>query len=461
MEKAIQAEGKSFKELDRKGRLTNQKSKGGLGQIVEESFFGYKVNSNAKPDFEELEIELKVTPFKVNKNGQLSSKERLVLNIINYVEEVNFDFDNSSFWKKNKKLLLMLYKWLPKIDRADYIIYKSMLFTFPDSDLEIIKKDWELIVTKIRQGKAHELSEGDTNYLGACTKGANKSSLRAQPYSDTPAMQRAFSLKQSYMTTLIRKFLKNEELVSFAKNEELHSKTLEEILYERFSPYIGLSDEEMANKLGERYNKKSKSFIPSLISSLLGIKGTRLEKIEEFAKANIQFKTIRLEPNDVPKESMSFENIDFHQWVEESWEESELREKFITTKFLFVIFQYNETKSQNPERKLYFKGINLWNMPLSTIDNEVREVWNEANRLLTVGLDIEYKKRGEKIIESNNLPKVGFNGVAHIRPKGKDGKDKTILPNGQVITKQCFWLNNKYVAEVINESMNIYMKEKD
>ncbi|NRG48377.1 restriction endonuclease, partial [Bacillus sp. CRN 9] len=176
MEKAIQAEGKSFKELDRKGRLTNQKSKGGLGQIVEESFFGYKVNSNAKPDFEELEIELKVTPFKVNKNGQLSSKERLVLNIINYVEEVNFDFDNSSFWKKNKKLLLMLYKWLPKIDR-----YKSMLFTFPDSDLEIIKKDWELIVTKIRQGKAHELSEGDTNYLGACTKGANKSSLRAQP----------------------------------------------------------------------------------------------------------------------------------------------------------------------------------------------------------------------------------------------------------------------------------------
>ena len=29
---------------------------------------------------------------------------------------------------------------------------------------------------KIAEGKAHELSEGDTFYLGACTKGANLAS---------------------------------------------------------------------------------------------------------------------------------------------------------------------------------------------------------------------------------------------------------------------------------------------
>ena len=37
---------------------------------------------------------------------------------------------------------------------------------FSDTDLEIIKKDWELIKQKIANGKAHELSEGDTFYLG-------------------------------------------------------------------------------------------------------------------------------------------------------------------------------------------------------------------------------------------------------------------------------------------------------
>src|SRR5699024_4878976 len=50
----------------------------------------------------------------------------------------------------------------------------------------------------------------------------------------------------------------------------------------------------------------SKSFLPEFISSLLGIKGTSLNKIEEFQKANIDLKTIRLEPNGKPREHMSF-----------------------------------------------------------------------------------------------------------------------------------------------------------
>ena len=37
---------------------------------------------------------------------------------------------------------------------------------------KIIIDDYNQINEKIKQGKAHELSEGDTMYLGACTKGA-------------------------------------------------------------------------------------------------------------------------------------------------------------------------------------------------------------------------------------------------------------------------------------------------
>ncbi|MFE4130584.1 Sau3AI family type II restriction endonuclease [Peribacillus sp. YIM B13482] len=450
MTKAQEAIGKTFGEIDLKGRLTNTKSKGGLGQVIEESFFGYKINSDARPDFEELGIELKVTPFKQNKNKSISAKERLVLNIINYMDEVNTTFETSSFWKKNKKILLMFYEWLPSYEPKDFYIYKNILLSYPAADLEIIKQDWETIVEKIRNGKAHEISEGDTNYLGACTKGASKNSLRTQPNSNIPAMQRAFSLKQSYMTALLRKYVNNEELVSFAKQSDLQEKSLESLLNDKFAPYIGLTDKEIATRLNVIYNNGSKSFVPSLVSSLLGIKGTRLDKIEEFAKANIQFKTVRLEPNGKPKESMSFENIDFHQWTSESWDESLIREKFTTTKFLFVIFEFTETKKQNPDRKLYFKGINLWNMPLPTIDQEIKQIWEEVNRLLQQGLHIEFKKRGKKIEETNNLPKSSFNGVAHIKSKGKNGKDKVVLPNGQIISKQCFWLNSGYVAEIIN-----------
>jgi DNA mismatch repair protein MutH len=449
--KSKEAQGKTFGEIDLTKRLANENAKGGLGQVIEESFFGYSINSIAKPDFEHLGVELKVTPFKRNKNGSISAKERLVLNIINYMEEVQAHFHTSSFWKKNQKLLLMFYEWLPDVKREDYRIYKSILFTYPDADLEIIKQDWELIVSKIRAGKAHELSESDTIYLGACPKGANKRSLRQQPFSQEPAMQRAFALKQSYMTALVRKYIQNEELVSFAKAHELKKKSLKEILIDKFSLYIGKTDKEIAKELDVEYNTASKSFVPLIVSSLLGIKGTRLSKIEEFAKANIEFKTIRLEPNGKPEQHMSFENIDFYQWTNETWEESYVRQRFLDTKFLFVVFEYKETKIENPKRELYFKGIKLWNMPLYTIEKEIRQLWKTINAVVKEGIKIEHKYHGKKLVETNNLPKINFNGVTHVRPKGRDGNDKVTLPNGQKITKQCYWLNNTYIAEIVNQ----------
>ena len=74
MQKAHEAEGKTFGEIDTTDRLANAKSKGGLGQVIEESFFGYEVNSNAEADFKHLGIELKVTAFKQNKTVHYQPK---------------------------------------------------------------------------------------------------------------------------------------------------------------------------------------------------------------------------------------------------------------------------------------------------------------------------------------------------------------------------------------------------
>ncbi|MBC9810073.1 restriction endonuclease [Carnobacterium maltaromaticum] len=449
--KAKQANGKTFGEIDKTGRILNGKNKGGLGHIVEEGFFGYEINSDARPDFENLNIELKVTPIKVNKNKSISAKERLVLNIIDYMKEPQNDFTTSSFWKKNEKILMMFYQWFPEIERKDYKILGSILHQYSENDLLILKKDWETIVSKINLGKAHELSEGDTMYLGACTKGANKNSLREQPFSDIPAMQRAYSLKQSYMTALVRSIFDGEVLTRIATPDELKEKSIEEIVAEKFNPFIGMTDDEIAKELEIQVDKKNKSYIPLMISALLGIKGTKLDKIEEFSKANIKFKTVRLEPNGKPKESMSFEKINFDEWLDESWEESKIYKQFEKTKFLFIVFEYKETLKENSKRKLYFKGFKLWNMPEEIINSKVKELWDEVRKITREGVQIEYRTYGEKVREINNLPKLHFNGVVHIRPKAKDGNDKVALPDGQKITKQCYWLNNSYIAEILKE----------
>lgn len=443
--RAKEAEGKSFYEIDKTGRLKTSKNKGGLGQIIEESLFEYEINNNAKPDFENLGIELKVTPIKINKNKTISSKERLVLNIINYVEEYDKTFFTSSFWLKNQKLLMMFYLWEPEIPKDNYIILKSLLYEYPEEDLIIIQRDWEIIVQAIRDGKAHELSEGDTLYLGACTKGANRNSVRVQPFSERPARQRAYSLKQSYMSTIIRQEFNHEKLVKFTSVKELKEQTLEGILDERFSGYIGMELVDIADSVGYRINEANYSTIPNLISTVLGISGTKLNQIEEFAKSNIQFKTIRLEPNGVPKESMSFENINFHEWLNEEWEDNQMFKTFEETKFLFIVFEYKDKYEKGKKRKLYFKGIKLWNMPIPMIENEIKQVWTEVRRVLIEGVQLVPTKRGI----SNNFPKSKFNGVAHIRPKGKDSSDKVQLPDGQMITKQCYWLNREYIAKIL------------
>jgi hypothetical protein len=53
---------------------------------------------------------------------------------------------------------------------------------------------------------------------------------------------------------------------------------------------------------------------------------------------------------------------------------------------------------------------------------------------------------------TNDLPKQAENPVAHVRPHGRNAADKLPLPDGRMMTKQCFWLNNSYVANQIKEN---------
>lgn len=190
LRRAREIKGIPLRNVDKTGRLAT--GKGAIGTVIEESWFGYTPNSESEPDFPEAGVELKVTPYLRGKNG-IRAKERLVCNIINYMEEYDKTFQTSAFWHKCNTMLLMSYEHLADKPKGDFRIDEAVLFSFPDEDLAIIEHDWETIMEKVRAGRAHELSEGDTLYLAACTKGANASSVRQQPFSELPAKQRAYA----------------------------------------------------------------------------------------------------------------------------------------------------------------------------------------------------------------------------------------------------------------------------
>ena len=62
-----------------------RRNKGSFGNAVEYYYFSIDNNSDSAPDFKEAGIELKTTPLKRNKDGRLSSKERLVIGMIDYM----------------------------------------------------------------------------------------------------------------------------------------------------------------------------------------------------------------------------------------------------------------------------------------------------------------------------------------------------------------------------------------
>lgn len=437
LRRAQEVIGIPLKDVDTTGRLAT--GKGAIGTVIEESWFGYSPNSESEPDFPEAGVELKVTPYLRGRNG-IRAKERLVCNIINYMEEYDKTFHTSAFWHKCETILLMSYEHLLDRPKGDFKIDAAILFSFPEEDLVIIENDWKTIMEKVRSGRAHELSEGDTMYLAACTKGATAASVRPQPFSAIPAKQRAYSLKSSYMTQILNTYIfgdaQSERIIK--DPAELQKGTFEDYLKQKLSPYFGMTQAELKTRFAVESSAKNLNEV--LLSKMLGIQG-KIAYTEEFQKAGIVPKTIRVRKNGTIKENMSFPTFDFIELSqEEEWEESNLHNYLAPTKFLFIIFQ------ENDEGELVFERVKLWNIPNRDLE-EVRRVWERTVQTIREGVFLEQTSRGV----TNNLPKQSESAVAHVRPHGRDGNDRLPLPDGRMMTKQCFWLNNTYIAEQIKE----------
>ncbi len=439
---AENALGKTMGELNNYKSKADSYNKGSFGHIFEEDVYQYNINSKSAPDFEHAGIELKVTPYRRNKNGSLSAKERLVLNIINYMEEYKHDFYHSHFWFKNKLIEIIWYLWEEGKAKDELKVTDSLLFSFPAEDLPIIKHDWEFIVNKIKNGKAHELSEADTMYLGACTKGANSKSVREQPFSLEYAKQRAFCLKTSYMTQLVRQYIGHEKAERININNE---ESFEDSLIRRLEKYYGLTVADLKEKFNVETNAKNLNEV--LVTRMLGVKG-KLSNTDEFIKANIVLKTIRIKNNGRIVESMSFPTFKFEKIINEEWEESDLYQMFYTTKFMFALFE------EDGYGNYHFTKIKFWNMPMTLLNSNVKSVWQKTVDVIKAGNIVKEIKNNNRI---TNFPGMSDNDYCHVRPHAQNSHDVYPLPVTDKLTglndytKHCFWLNNKFIVSIINK----------
>ena len=421
-----------------------KKGKGGLGQMVENIFFLLETNNYAGADFSEAGMELKCTPLKKNKQDEYMIKERLVCNMINYCDVVKEDFEHSHFYLKCKLMLLLFYLHQADCNNLDLQFIFSVLWKLPEKDLLIIKHDYDVIIDKIKQGKAHELSEGDTMYLGACRKGQKGESLMKQPNNNIDAPRRAFSLKMAYMRTILEYVAKSgknavsnvvdakSELVS---THALQKHSFDEIILNRFKPYLQMPFDEIAERKNVDISKNPKSKYAMIANAIAAsVKCANVNRSEEFLKAGLTMKTIRVQANGIIKEAMSFENIDYIEVADcEEWTDSRLYELF-SSRFMFVIY-----REQNAGEEDYvLDDVFFWTMPQK--DLEWAEVyWNHIKDCVLAGhISEKYWWKG--------ADKKKF----HVRPKATKAEDLVPAPNGRFAKKFCYWFNNDYVREIID-----------
>lgn len=185
-----------------------------------------------------------------------------------------------------------------------------------------------------------------------------------------------------------------------------------------------------------------KLFFINFTNAILGLELG--QKIEEFEKADIQVKTIRLKENNLSKEDISFPTFEYQELIEIDWEDSDFK-GILESKFFFVFYQFEK-------ENLILRKVKFWNMPYSDI-LEAKTVWKKMVKTVIEGKIV--KEVTDKGTRKTYFPKKTENRVSHVRPHARNAADTYELPVADKLTglteytKHCFWFNASYVKDEI------------
>jgi len=434
--------------MEEAAKYCTGKAKGKFGNAIEAGHFYYRPNSDKEPDLGWAE--LKCTGLKRVKSGRstkLTAKERLVICMINFgggeradvPSLIDESFETSHAKKKLESLVLVFYEYAKETAVLDLNVILVEHWTPNASELQMIREDWEVIRSYVNDGKAHLISEGLTNLLGACTKGAKGSDRVKQAKSPEEAKPRAFALKQSFVTQIYERLLNQRS--GKAPEPEIHldgmdlyrkaKDRFEDFVTKRLNMYAGKTTVQICEELGitgkfeskDRHARRMRKFLNKTLS---GSQDQESDNLAEFKNTGLQIKTVRLKANGMPAEAVSFPHFKYDELAaEDVWEDSELYGMLIS-RFLFIFLREMGKDNDPVFEKAVFHSLSEADL------DEAEKAWRLA-----------VEKARSRAYEE--MPGQKANRVIHVRQhdsKARYGKDPTIEKH------RCFWLNQSYIIHI-------------
>jgi DNA mismatch repair protein MutH len=415
--------------------------KGAFGNAIEAGHFYYLPNSSAKPDLGWAE--LKCTGLLPDVSGSRRAKERLVICMINYggnpgskipcvAEE---SAETSHAFCKLLSVLLVFYDYA-KVVRSDELLDLPIclvaLWSPSSEDIALFKRDWEVIQGYVKEGRAHELSEGLTPILGACTKSSDSSVTIPQGYGPERAKPRAFALKQAYVTAIFQSLATRTPSPSSQDTDLLveepimrHNENFEKKVLRQMNAFAGRPVDDICDEMsltgkfgGKSGNSRRMNKFANKVAT--GFQYQKIGNLPEFFKSGLTVKVVRIRENGQAAEAVSFPAFEYAEVAEEEvWEDSSLYQDLVK-RFLFIfLLDHGE---DNP---VIFDKAVFWSMPEYAL-NKTERVWQDTVKLI----------RENRLEE---LPSDANTYAVHVRPH-----DRRRYPG----FKRSYWLNRRYVTSI-------------
>ncbi len=482
--------GKTLGEVDSSHQfaraLNSDKITGIAGDVIEQSVFGYRRDSNQECDIEidGVLTELKTTGVRVPKsdiksvkgktgtayNVYLRAKEGISITGVTFEPDIQMDFITSHFWEKSEHLLIVFYEYksydvVPASEYAKFPIVDYCYNRFSDEEREKLQNDWEIVRNYLQeiyakystQEERNENLQGFTHVLRP-----NLMLIELVPgfkKKSTGSYQKPrYRLKQTFVDYIVRGHFDKSRATTEVKLRESFSSfsQLDARCQAITAKYRGMTFVQMKAELGIDTEMSTKDFGAKCVLKMFDANCNRLNQISDFTKVGIIAKTITITPTGGRTEDMKLKHIDFDEWADRNidFEESELYAYFCEHSFLCPVFCEHDAEDS---AKTTFEGFKRFAFDEEFIENEVKRTWEDSRNLIhhnELEWEYLYDNQGNKRMNKSgsymgapNFPKsseyeVFFRGGADVSTDAT----RTEVVNGIKMLPQFFWLKGSYIA---------------
>jgi DNA mismatch repair protein MutH len=196
-----------------------------------------------------------------------------------------------------------------------------------------------------------------------------------------------------------------------------------------FQRFVGRTIDDVAVDVGKAPTI-GKSYAASVVRS--AIKTVSPVAAEQLRDSAPTIKMSRVNDESYPYEALSFPAFKHVELVNEDWEDSDLLARI---EQMLIVPVRGRTR-MTPQGECIVGEPLFWRPSKEQLDTIERE-WTMFRDLISEG-------------RADDLPKESETVAIHVRPHGRDASDVDPTPGGGQQTRKSFWLNKRFVHELLS-----------